>query len=161
MSSIAVVPGSFDPITLGHLDVIRRAAQIFQRVYVVVVHNPNKTPLLDANTRKQLIVEALAQAQIPGDITVDVFSQGLLVDYCKSVGAHVLVKGLRSQVDVGYETPMALLNRSFAGVETVFLLPDPTYSVVSSSLVRQAHALGGDVSAYVPPAVANFLSQNR
>jgi pantetheine-phosphate adenylyltransferase len=86
---------------------------------------------------------------------------GLLVDYCTDVGATVLVKGIRSQVDVTYETPMAIVNRNLAGIETVFLLPDPAHAHVSSSLVRQVAALGGDVAPYVPHAVANYLAHTE
>lgn len=150
MSSIAVVPGSFDPVTRGHLDVVRRAAKIFDRVYVVVVHNPDKKTMLSAQVRAELLQNSLREAGI-SVAEVAVWEDGLLVDYCKQVEATVLVKGVRSQLDVAYETPMVLMNRTLAGVETVFLLPDPAYSLVSSSLVRQVHALGGDVSAFVPP----------
>jgi len=160
MSRIAVVPGSFDPITLGHLDVIERAARIFDQIHVVVVHNPDKSALFPAAQRVQLIQDALAEARVPGDFVVAGWSVGLLVDYCKDVGATVLVKGIRSQVDVAYETPMAIMNRSLAGVETIFLLPDPAHALVSSSLVRQVASLGGDVSPYVPRNVAELLKPN-
>ena len=86
---------------------------------------------------------------------------GLLVDYCTDVGATVLVKGIRSQMDIGYETPMAIVNRNLAGIETVFLLPDPAHAHVSSSLVRQVASLGGDVTPYVPPAVADYLAKTE
>jgi pantetheine-phosphate adenylyltransferase len=157
MQRIAVVPGSFDPVTLGHLDVIERAAGLYDQVHVVVVHNPDKSALLPIAQRVALIEQAVADAHIPGDIVVASWSMGLLVDYCTDVGASVLVKGIRSQLDVGYETPMAIVNRHLAGVETVFLLPDPANAHVSSSLVRQVSALGGDVSPYVPRAVADYL----
>ncbi|MDH6181478.1 pantetheine-phosphate adenylyltransferase [Microbacteriaceae bacterium SG_E_30_P1] len=157
MSRIAVVPGSFDPITLGHLDVIERAANLFDEIHVLVVHNPDKTALLPIAQRVSLIHEAIVEAGLPENIAVTSWSVGLLVDYCRDVGATVLVKGIRSEVDVAYETPMAIVNRNLAGVETVFLLPNPEHSHVSSSLVRQVSALGGDVSPYVPPVVARFL----
>jgi pantetheine-phosphate adenylyltransferase len=157
MHRIAVVPGSFDPITLGHLDVIDRAAGLFDELHVLVVHNPDKTALLPVAQRVSLIEKAIADAGLAGDIRVTSWSVGLLVDYCTDVGASVLVKGVRSQVDVAYETPMAIVNRNLAGVETVFLLPDPAHAHVSSSLVRQVAALGGDVSPYVPAAVAEYL----
>ena len=161
MNTIAVVPGSFDPVTLGHLDVIERAARIFDELHVLVVHNPGKTALLPIAQRVDLIKESLADAGIGGAIQVTSWSVGLLVDYCTDVGASVLVKGVRSQVDVAYETPMAIVNRNLAGVETVFLLPDPAHAHVSSSLVRQVASLGGDVAPYVPRAVADFLQTNR
>lgn len=161
MSRIAVVPGSFDPVTRGHLDVIERAAGIFDELHVLVVHNPGKTALLPIAQRVTLIQESIAEAGIQGNILVTSWSVGLLVDYCTEVGASVLVKGIRSEVDVTYETPMAIVNRDLAGVETVFLLPSPEHAHVSSSLVRQVSSLGGDVAPYVPPAVARFLQTPR
>jgi len=157
MSRIAVVPGSFDPITLGHLDVIGRAAGLFDQLHVLVVHNPDKTALLPIAQRVSLIEQAITTEGLPKNITVTSWSVGLLVDYCTDVGASVLVKGIRSQVDVAYETPMAIVNRNLAGVETVFLLPNPAHAHVSSSLVRQVSALGGDVAPYVPKVVAEYL----
>ena len=157
VSRIAVVPGSFDPVTLGHLDVIERTAGLFDEVHVLVVHNPGKTALLPIAQRVSLIEQAVVAAGLPDNITVTSWSVGLLVDYCTDVGASVLVKGIRSQIDVAYETPMAIVNRDLAGVETVFLLPNPAHAHVSSSLVRQVASLGGDVSPYVPPVVANYL----
>ncbi len=160
MSRIAVVPGSFDPVTLGHLDVIERAAKLWDQIHVVVVHNPGKTALLPIAQRVTLIEQSIRDARIKGDIVVTGWSVGLLVDYCTDVGASVLVKGIRSQVDVAYETPMAIVNRNLANVETVFMLPDPAHAHVSSSLVRQVAALGGDVSPYVPRPVAELLQTN-
>ncbi|MFF2051481.1 pantetheine-phosphate adenylyltransferase [Leifsonia sp. NPDC058194] len=158
MNRIAVVPGSFDPVTLGHLDVIERAARLWDEVHVVVVHNPDKSALLPIAQRVALLEKSIEEAGIVGSIVVASWSMGLLVDYCTDVGANVLVKGIRSQVDVAYETPMAIVNRHLADVETVFLLPNPANAHVSSSLVRQVSALGGDVSPYVPPAVFELLS---
>ena len=161
MSRIAVVPGSFDPVTLGHLDVIERAAGLFDELHVVVVHNPGKTALLPIAQRVSLLQESVREAGLPTSILVTSWSVGLLVDYCTDVGATALVKGIRSQIDVAYETPMAIVNRDLAGVETVFLLPDPAHAHVSSSLVRQVSALGGDVTPYVTPAVARYLQVPR
>lgn len=157
MSRIAVVPGSFDPVTLGHLDVIGRAARIFDQIHVLVVHNPAKTALLPVAQRVALIERAILDADFEGEVIVTSWTVGLLVDYCTDVGASVIVKGIRSQVDVAYETPMAIVNRNLAGVETIFMLPDPAHAHVSSSLVRQVAGLGGDVAPYVPKAVADFL----
>ncbi len=158
MHRIAVVPGSFDPITLGHLDVIERAAGLFDELHVLVVHNPGKSALLPIAQRVTLIEQAIREDGFAGNILVTSWSVGLLVDYCMEVGATVLVKGIRSQIDVAYETPMAIVNRDLAGVETVFLLPNPAHAHVSSSLVRQVAALGGDVSPYVPSAVTRYLA---
>lgn len=162
MGSVAVVPGSFDPITLGHLDVIERAANIFDEVHVLVVHNPDKEALIPISQRVSLIEASLAEMENPGkaNIVVTSWSVGLLVDYAKEVEANVLVKGIRSQVDVAYETPMAIVNRNLAGIETIFLLPNPAHSHVSSSLVRQVSALGGDIKPYVPKVVAEYLKSN-
>ena len=161
MTRIAVVPGSFDPVTLGHLDVIERAAGLFDQVHVLVVHNPGKTALLPIAERVSLLQESIAAAGVRGTVLVTSWSVGLLVDYCTDVGASVLVKGIRSQIDVAYETPMAIVNRDLAGVETIFMLPDPAHAHVSSSLVRQVASLGGDVTPYVPRAVADFLQKDR
>jgi pantetheine-phosphate adenylyltransferase len=161
MQRIAVVPGSFDPVTLGHLDVIRRAARLYDELVVLVVHNPGKTPMLPLEERVTLIERVIRDAGLPATVRVDSWGAGLLVDYCRQVGATVLVKGVRSQLDVTYETPMALVNRDLADVETVLLLPDPAHAHVSSSLVRQVEALGGDVAPYVPAAVAEALAVRR
>ncbi|MGO2659541.1 pantetheine-phosphate adenylyltransferase [Mycetocola reblochoni] len=157
MDRIAVVPGSFDPITLGHLDVIERATRLYDTVHVLVVHNPRKSPLLGVEERVRLVERSLAERGVDAGVVVASWSEGLLVDYVRQVGAQVLIKGIRSQVDVVYETPMALVNRDLAGVETVFLLPDPAHAVVSSSLVRQVSALGGDIGPYVTVAVRDAL----
>ena len=136
MAQIAVVPGSFDPVTLGHLDVIGRAAGLFDEVHVLVVHNPDKKPaMFEAVDRVRLIRDSLVE-----------------------VGAKVLVKGVRSGEDVAYETPMAIMNRHLADVETVFLLPEASRAHVSSSLIRQVSSLGGDVTPYVPKTVADALA---
>ncbi len=161
MSRIAVVPGSFDPVTLGHLDVIERASGLFDELHVVVVHNPGKTAMLPIAQRVTLLQESIREAGLPDTIVVTSWSVGLLVDYCTDVGAIALVKGIRSQIDVAYETPMAIVNRDLASVETLFLLPDPAHAHVSSSLVRQVAALGGDITPYVTPAVARFLQTAR
>ncbi len=161
MRRIAVVPGSFDPVTLGHLDVIERAAGLFDELHVLVVHNPGKSALLPIAQRVSLLERSVRDGGLPPNIVVASWSVGLLVDYCREVGASVLVKGVRSQVDVAYETPMAIVNRNLAAVETIFMLPDPAHAHVSSSLVRQVAALGGDVAPYVPQAVADFLQGTR
>ncbi len=161
MSTIAVVPGSFDPVTLGHLDVVARSARIFDEVHVLVVHNPGKTAFIPLEERVALVERSVAELDLGDHVVVTSWSEGLLVDYCVNVGARVLVKGIRSQVDVAYETPMAIMNRSLAGVETVFLLPDPAHALVSSSLVRQVASLGGDVTPYVPGAVAEYLRREE
>lgn len=161
MSRIAVVPGSFDPITLGHIDVIARAADLYDTLHVVVVHNPNKNALIPAEDRVALIEKAITAAGLPNNIIVSSWSEGLLVEYCSQVGAKVVIKGIRNQADVTYETPMALVNRNLAGVETMFMLPEPGHAYVSSSLVRQVAALGGDVRPYVPHVVSEYLDAHK
>lgn len=157
MTSIAVIPGSFDPVTLGHIDVIARTANVFDEVHVVVVHNPEKTALLPIARRVDLIEHALVDSGLGPGIRVATWSVGLLVDYCTDIGADVIVKGIRSAADFDYETPMAIVNRDLAKIETMFMLPDPAHARVSSSLVRQVSALGGDVSPYVPAVVRDVL----
>ena len=157
MRRIAVVPGSFDPITLGHMDVIARATKLFDEVHVVVVHNPDKHALLPIAQRVTLIEEAIEEAGLSENVVVASWSMGLLVDYCSDVGATVLIKGIRTQLDISYETPMAMVNRNLAGMETIFLMPEPGHSYVSSSLVRQVASRGGDVRPYVPHVVAQYL----
>ncbi len=124
---------------------------------MLVVHNPGKEAMLPIAQRLSLLEQSIGEAGIDGHVIVGSWSMGLLVDYARDVDAGVLVKGIRSQVDVAYESPMAIVNRHLADIETVFLLPDPAHAMVSSSLVRQVAALGGDVSPFVPPVVASFL----
>lgn len=161
MPRIAVLPGSFDPVTLGHLSVIERAANVFDELHVLVVHNPNKSALIPFADRVQLIKDSIAERGIGGRLTVTSWSVGLLVDYCIEVGAQAIVKGLRGPEDLAYETPMAIVNRDLAKVETIFVLPDPAHQHVSSSLVRQVNTLGGDIRPYVPQAVARFLRPDQ
>jgi len=161
VSTIAVVPGSFDPVTLGHLDIMARTAELFDEVHVLVVHNPAKTAFFELDERMRLIEEAIADAGIQGTIRVESLASGLLVDYTSRVGATALVKGLRSANDVDYETPMAHVNRDLGGIETLFLLPAPKNSYLSSSLVRQVASLGGDVTPYVPPVVERALAERH
>jgi pantetheine-phosphate adenylyltransferase len=160
MSTIAVYPGSFDPITLGHLDIIARASKVVDELHVVVVHNPSKSPRFSSAERVELIRASLAEHSIHGNakVVVDTLDGGLLVNYCRMVGASVLVKGFRSNVDLDYELPMAQVNRDLAGVETIFIPADPQHGHVSSSLVKQVADLEGSVTKYVSHAVARALS---
>jgi pantetheine-phosphate adenylyltransferase len=160
MAKLAVYPGSFDPITLGHVDIIARSAKLFDQLHVLVVHNPDKTPRFDSGQRIDLIRESLAEAGVAADnITITELSSGLLVDYIRKVDARVLIKGFRNNVDLDYELPMAKVNRDLSGIETIFISADPQYGLVASSLVRQVAALGGPVENYVSNAVANALSE--
>ena len=155
--AIAVYPGSFDPFTYGHLDIATRAAKMFETVHIVVVHNPAKNPRLTTEQRVELITEILKNK--PGHFVVSSLDTGLLVDYCKSLGADALVKGVRTNVDLDYELPMAQVNRDLSGIETIFIPADPTHGFVSSSLVKQVFDLGGDISKYVPTEVLKALSK--
>jgi pantetheine-phosphate adenylyltransferase len=155
--AIAVYPGSFDPFTYGHIDIATRAAKMFETVHIVVVHNPAKNPRLSTNQRVDLIKEILANK--PGNYVVSSLDSGLLVDYCKDLGADALVKGVRTNVDLDYELPMAQVNRDLSGIETIFIPADPTHGFVSSSLVKQVFDLGGDITKYVPSEVVKALSK--
>lgn len=154
--AIAVYPGSFDPFTYGHLDIATRAAKMFDTVHIVVVHNPAKNPRLTASQRVELINDILEGKT--GNFVVSSLESGLLVDYCKSLNADALVKGVRTNVDLDYELPMAQVNRDLSGIETIFVPADPTHGFVSSSLVKQVFDLGGDISKYVPNEVVKALS---
>jgi pantetheine-phosphate adenylyltransferase len=155
-----VCPGSFDPVTLGHVDVLLRAAGMFTTVYAGVAVNPSKRGLFSGPERVELVRAALAETGDPRAerVVVEEFRDGLLVDHCKRLGAPVVVKGLRGGTDYAYELPMALMNRHLADVETVFLVGDPRFEHVSSSLVKEVARYGGDVSALVPAAVRTALS---
>ncbi|MFZ4065467.1 MAG: pantetheine-phosphate adenylyltransferase [Rhodoluna sp.] len=153
--AIAVYPGSFDPITYGHIDIATRAAKLFETVHVLVVHNPGKNPKLSLDKRVELVKAILANQ--PGNFVVSSLASGLLVDYCKEVKAEALVKGIRTNVDIDYELPMAQVNRDLSGIETVFLPADPAHGFISSSLVKQVASLGGDISKYVPAEVVEAL----
>jgi pantetheine-phosphate adenylyltransferase len=160
MSTIAVYPGSFDPITFGHLDIAARAASMFDELHILVVHNPGKEPRFSLEQRVALIEASLKATKLPvgANIVVSTLPSGLLVDYCRRVSAGALVKGIRTNVDLDYELPMARVNRDLAGVETVFIPADPGFGHISSSLVKQVSDLGGQVTKYVPGPVALALA---
>ncbi|HEX7088206.1 MAG TPA: pantetheine-phosphate adenylyltransferase [Vicinamibacterales bacterium] len=155
---VAICPGSFDPLTLGHVDLVRRAAALFERIVIGVLVNEQKQPLLPAHDRV-----ALARAVFVDEprIEVETFG-GLLVDFARQRGARVIVRGLRSAADFDYESPMALMNRRLHGeLETVFLVPSPDVHAISSRLVKEIWRLGGDVSGLVPPPVEAHLRALR
>jgi pantetheine-phosphate adenylyltransferase len=150
----AVYPGSFDPLTNGHLDIIHRAARLFDRVLVSVLQNEGKSPVFSVQERMALI--AGCTREIPG-VEVHSFS-GLLVDFMRSVDATVVVRGIRAVSDYEYELQMALMNRELHdGAETIFMLPAVEYTFVSSRLVKEVFRLGGDVSHLVPPPVIEAM----
>lgn len=153
-----VCPGSYDPVTAGHVDVVRRAARLFDEVVVAVLANPAKQGMFTVPERVEMLTEAFDGV---GGVRVEAVEGGLLVDYCERVGAAAVVKGLRSGTDFAYELPMALMNRHLTGLETVFLPGDPRFEHVSSSLVKEVAGYGGDVSALVPPGVWARLVARR
>ncbi|MGP4112384.1 pantetheine-phosphate adenylyltransferase [Streptomyces sp. 4N509B] len=150
----AVCPGSFDPVTNGHLDIVTRAARLYDQVHVAVMVNKSKQGLFTIEERVALIEESL---QDYDNVTVEVF-HGLLVDYCKQRDIPAIVKGLRAVSDFDYELQMAQMNNGLSGVETLFIPTNPVYSFLSSSLVREVAAWGGDVSHLVPEHVLRALS---
>lgn len=149
----AVAPGSFDPITLGHLDVIERASVIFDEVVIAVLVNSSKSGLFTIEERISMIEESVARL---GNVRVDSWS-GLLVDYCKEREISVIIKGLRAVSDFDYELQMSQMNLKLKGVETFFMATKPDYSFLSSSLVKEIAKYGGDVSSWVPGNVLNAL----
>jgi pantetheine-phosphate adenylyltransferase len=150
----ALFPGTFDPVTLGHLDIVRRAAQLFERVTIAVATNPSKRELLPLATRLELLREATA-----GVAGVDVVQiEGLTVDACRRLGATAIVRGLRNATDFEYEAQMARSNRVMAPeIETLFLASASEHVHISSTLVRQVAEMGGPLEAFVPSAVARAL----
>src|SRR5512139_551151 len=154
--SLAVFPGSFDPITNGHLDIVARGLRVFDRVRMSILVNPEKQPLFTVDERLAII-----RATYRGNarVEVDTFS-GLLVDYAERVGASVIIRGLRAISDFEYEFQMALMNRRLnPQIETVFMMPAESYSYVSSRLVKEVFQLGGKVTGLVPPVVERRLRE--
>jgi pantetheine-phosphate adenylyltransferase len=151
----AVCPGSFDPVTNGHLDIIARASKLYDEVYVAVMINQAKKGLFTVEERIELIHAVTNEF---GNVRVEAF-HGLLVDYCKQRDIPAIVKGLRAVSDFDYELQMAQMNNGLSGVETLFVPTNPTYSFLSSSLVKEVAAWGGDVSHLVPPVVLEALDK--
>lgn len=153
--SLAVYPGTFDPITNGHVDILLRSLALFDKVIVAIATNPNKTPLFALEERIEFIREALGDKS--SHIEFD-HNEGLLVDYCQKRGATTIVRGLRALADFEYEFQLAHMNRRLApGIDTVFFMTDERNHYVSSSLVKEVASFGGDVSGLVPTAVAEAL----
>jgi pantetheine-phosphate adenylyltransferase len=148
-----VCPGSFDPVTNGHLDIIGRAARLYDEVVVAVLVNPSKAGLFTTEERLEML--GAVTAHYP-NVRVESFA-GLLVDFCKANDIQVVVKGIRAVSDFDYELQMAQMNLGLAGVETLFMATNPLYSFLSSSLIKDVAKWGGDVSAHVPDAVAARL----
>ena len=153
-----IYPGTFDPVTNGHLDVVARAARMFDRVVMAVAANPGKAPLFSVAERMQLIAGNLAT--LP-NVEVGSF-EGLLVDYARQRGAIAIIRGLRALSDFEFEFQMALMNRHLnSGVETIFVMTKDAYSYTSSRLVKQVSIYGADIASFVPPNVAEALKQRK
>ena len=153
-TKISIYPGSFDPPTNGHLDLIERGARMFGHVIVAILRNENKASLFTPDERAEMLREALKHLD---NVSVESFD-GLLVNFAVDRGARVILRGIRAVSDYEYELQMALMNRKLSpGLETVFMLPGEAYSYVSSRLVKEVYRLGGDVSALVPPIVEERL----
>jgi pantetheine-phosphate adenylyltransferase len=156
MCQIAIYPGSFDPVTNGHIDLIKRAQETFHEVIVAVAHNPHKKPLFSVKERVQMLKKVTRG--IPG-VVVDDFD-GLVVDYARKKKAKVLIRGLRMISDFEYEFQMALTNRKLSpDIETIFLMPHESYSYLSSKLLKEAASLGADLSSFVPDFVEKALKE--
>jgi pantetheine-phosphate adenylyltransferase len=153
---LAVYPGTFDPITNGHVDILRRSLSFFDHVVVALADNVRKAPLFSTEERRAMILDAVGRDP---RVEVDAFS-GLLVDYCKRRGARAVIRGLRALADFEYEFQFAHMNRRLApGVDTVFFMTDERNHYVSSSLVKEVASLGGDVTGLVPPQVVIALAE--
>jgi pantetheine-phosphate adenylyltransferase len=151
-----VCPGSYDPVTLGHVDIIRRAAALYDEVVVAVLHNPAKRGTFSPQERRDLIADSCADLS---GVRIELYADRLLVDVCRELGAGAIVKGLRGGTDFAYELPMALMNRHLSGVETVFIPGDPALGHVSSSLVKEVARYGGDISGLVSDRVRDALAE--
>ncbi len=156
MSKIAVYPGSFDPMTYGHLDIIRRSLKIFDKVIVSVIRHPHKTPLFTLEERVNILKVSTKSLT---NVQVDSF-EGLLVDYVKAKKTNIVIRGLRVISDFEYEMQMVLMNRRFNNsLETIFLMTEEHYSYLSSSLVKEIFLAGGKVDKFVPPVVKKALHE--
>jgi len=152
----AIYPGSFDPITYGHIDIVRRAKKLFSRLLIAIVANPNKKPFFSIEERVKITQDALVEAGICG---IEVISyDGLLIDCAKEVGAAAIVRGLRANSDFDYEFQMALTNRDLdSDIETVLFMTAGRYSFLSSSIVKEVKKYGGDITSFVPKSVEQAL----
>lgn len=161
MNTLALYPGSFDPITFGHLDILERAANLFERVVVTVAVNKEKSGVFTGDERVELINQCLEGKEWAKSIEVDQFT-GLLVNHAKKLKAKTLVRGVRQISDFEYEFRMALTNKRLAPeVDTIFLMPDEEFTFISASLVKEIAYWGGDLSSFVPENVASFTREIR
>lgn len=152
--SLAIYPGSFDPITKGHIDVLKKAAKIFDKVIIAVSVNPSKTGMFTLEERVEMIKQSIEGLE---KVEVDSFT-GLTAEYARSKGASAIIRGLRAVSDFEYEMQMAQMNNSiYDEIETVFLVPKSKYNFISSSIVKEVSRLGGDISKFVTPPVKKYL----
>ncbi|MGA2938658.1 MAG: pantetheine-phosphate adenylyltransferase [Syntrophobacteraceae bacterium] len=159
MYSIAVYPGSFDPITNGHIDLLERALKLFHNIIIAVAANPGKQPLFSTEERLEMIKDSLADHPLKDRVKVDLF-QGLLVDYVHSVPTRAIVRGLRAISDFEYEFQMALMNRTLnADIETAFIMTGMRWIYISSRIIKEVMRSGGDVSGLVPDNVEKKLTE--
>lgn len=155
-SNIAVYPGTFDPVTYGHIDIIKRAARIFDKVIIAVAHNDEKNPLFSVEERVSMLKESIRGLK---NVIIDDFD-GLVVDYVKGRGASVMIRGLRMISDFEHEFQMALTNRKLSEkIETIFMMPNESYSYISSRLIKEAAYLGADVKNFIPRKVQILLKK--
>ncbi|OGW94137.1 MAG: pantetheine-phosphate adenylyltransferase [Omnitrophica bacterium RIFCSPLOWO2_12_FULL_45_13] len=155
-SNIAVYPGTFDPVTYGHIDIIRRAARIFDKVIIAVAHNDEKSPLFSVGERVSMLKDSIRGLK---NVIIDDFD-GLVVDYVKGKGASVMIRGLRMISDFEHEFQMALTNRKLSEkIETIFMMPNESYSYISSKLIKEAASLGADVKNFIPKKVQILLKK--
>jgi len=155
-TSIAVYPGTFDPVTNGHIEIIKRAARIFDKVIVAAAHNKSKAPFFSVKDRVAMLKAAVKNI---GNVSVEDFD-GLVVDYIRKRGARVMIRGLRAVSDFEYEFQMALTNRKLAGdIETIFLMPSESSMYLSSKLIKEAAAFGADISGFVPKDVRMMVKR--
>lgn len=161
MSTVAIYPGSFDPITKGHLSVLSRSATVFDQVYLLVVNNSSKTAAMDLETRVAMAERVIAEAGLAEKCSVQSLHSGLLVKKAEELGANAIVKGFRNSADIDYELPMAKVNHDLAGIQTLFIASDGNFGHVSSSLVKEVFALGGDISKYVTPSVLQKMQEGK
>ena len=159
MSHQAIYPGTFDPPTNGHIDVIRRSMRIFDKVIVAVTLNPDKNPLFSFEERKQFFMDEFSETE---NLEIVSFERKLLVDFAAEMGVNVIIRGIRAVSDFEYEFQMTLMNRGLNDqIETVFLTPSEQYSFLSSSLVKEVASFGGNVSHLVPKAVSEALIERN
>lgn len=156
VTKLAIYAGTFDPFTFGHIDIARRAHRLFPRLVIAITTNPEKSALFSLEERREIIRDASREMR---EVSVDAFD-GLLVDYVRRKGAHVIIRGIRALSDFEYEFQMALMNRKLSDeIETVFLMPHEKYSYLSSRLVKEIALFGGDVSSFVTPMAEKLLKE--